>query len=605
MSYEFHGIRWMNDDELDPDSPERRGPGWAHAYVPVISPEGEATATAHVPIFMPRVYRELKRFALQIYKAAGGTTNNVELSGWWSNVKKAFKKIAKIVAESKVLRAVAEKGLQAAVPGGASVSDGAAKVLEDLVSKYRGGSTEAAKQIKGLLEKANRGSAQDAKILDVVRREYLKQQAVGLPALMATMASGDVVVYDPIYGAKRKMTAATAKKVAQQRKAAPKRKAAPARRPSTSPLRNSPTGPKAPGSSVQQMRQPFGSSLQPMRPVPRPVAMPYQQGMPAQIQQPYPYGYPQQGYPQQGYPQNYGYPQQGGPQQGGSQYDSEQDYDPEQDANDEADLQEAAEENLARIATQQNLEDDTDSEMEGSAGANLSLTTDEAAQWRQIPQAEQDRLKRLKPEEIQARLRTMVAKQKTAKGQQQAQRKRQGQEGQYRSEQQKKERERQGAQIRRDREQQAQRSQGRVEVQKRKMVEQVQRSSQAARRLNERRAEMTEYEDKITELEDQLERRDLASDKRNALEHQRSEYQARLQAADKDMVKAKLEAQQLKYAHRESMAKIRQAAPQDPAPVIYDEERNEDLDTDDPLVREALAQMQQNQDVEDENNGEG
>jgi hypothetical protein len=142
MSYQFHGIKWMSDNELDQDSPERRGPGWAHAYVPVIGPEGEATGTAHVPIYMPRVYQELKRFALRVYKMAGGTVNNVEMSGWWSDVKKGFRKIAKVVAESKVLRAVAEKGLQAAVPGGPSVSEGAAKVLEDLVSKYRGGSGE-------------------------------------------------------------------------------------------------------------------------------------------------------------------------------------------------------------------------------------------------------------------------------------------------------------------------------------------------------------------------------------------------------------------------------------------------------------------------------
>lgn len=97
----------------------------------------------------------------------------------------------------------------------------------------------------------------------------------------------------------------------------------------------------------------------------------------------------------------------------------------------------------------------------------------------------------------------------------------------------------------------------------------------------------------------------MDDDKRDALQAQKAAYQARLQVADKDLVKFDLESQRLEFAHRESMAKIRQAAPvAAPAPIIYDDERGEEYDTDDPLVREALAQMQQNQDVEDENNGE-
>ena len=564
--YEFHGIRWMNDSELDPDSPEHRGAGWAHAYVPVVGPDGEATGTAHVPIYMPRIYKELKRFALRVYKMAGGTTGNVEMSGWWNDVKKGFKKIIKVVAKNKVLRAVAEKGLQAAVPGGAAVSEKAAGILGDLVSKYRGGSSEAASQIKGLLENAKKGNEQDAKVLDEVRREYTRQQAAGLPALLSTMASGDVVVYDPIYGAKRKMSKKKQKKVNTQRMKAAmdaKRKAAQAtRKPGTSPLRNSPRGPMQPGMRAQQLRQ---GMLAP--------------GLQAQQLQP---GYQ---YPQQGYPQDYGYPQQGYPQgqsyddgggQGGPQYD------PEQEAQDDADLQQAAEENMARMSSQEDFEDEG-AAMEGDAyfdiGAKLKLSADEQRVYAKLPPQERENIKKMKKPDAHKYL--------ASRGEAMQRGKESKQRGQAQKAQDTIKAMRQGQIVR---------------EQKSKLMKEAQRRIQAEK--NNLHAQKDGYEAKLRDLDNELHDRDMDDDKRDALQAQKAAYQARLQVADKDLVKFDLESQRLEMAHREAMAKIRQAAPQAPAPVIYDDERGEEYDTDDPLVREALAVMQQAEDVAAEDNDE-
>lgn len=611
--YEFHGIKWLNDNELDPDDPARRGPGWSHAYVPIIGPAGDEPGTAHVPIYMPRVYKELKRFALQVYRAAGGTSNNVEMSGWWSDIKKGFKKIAQVVASNKVLRAVAEKGLEAAVPGGASVSEGAAKVLEDLVSKYRGGQGEAANQIKSFLEKANGGDEQSAKVLDAIRREYTKQQAAGLPALIKTMASGDVVVYDPIVGAKRKMRKKQVKKVNQQRKreAAQQRKQPQRKQQRTSPLRNSSRGPVPPGTRAQQLRQGMTPGERPamaqpgmLRPAVRPaMASPnmLRPGMSPGGLQAQPYAQPQQpyGYPQQPYAQPYPYPQQpyGYPSSSPQYYDdggsSEPYYDPEQDADDEADLQAAAEENLARLQLQ-TFEDEDEGEDEGTAageayydvGANLTLTPEEAAQWKRLPKAEQDRLKKGKPEEIRARLRSMGAAQQRGKGQQQRERQRGQQDQKYRADQQKKERERMVAQAKRDREANARRQQGAREQAKQKQIDEINRRSAAAKRVNERLAESQEYEDRIADLEEQAERHGLDDAHRADLRAQAAQFKTKLAAALADV-------QRLQVS-------MPPAPP--PPPLVYDEERGEEYDTDDPLVREALRHMEAQQAAMDEDN---
>jgi hypothetical protein len=115
---------------------------------------------------------------------------------------------------------------------------------------------------------------------------------------------------------------------------------------------------------------------------------------------------------------------------------------------------------------------------------------------------------------------------------------------------------------------------------------------------DERTAEREQYKDKLRGLRQELLVRDLGDEARADKEAQADEYEALLQKSD-----AAIRALELQAA-RAARPAVPQQVPAAPAPVIYDDERGEEYDTDDPLVREALAQMQQNQDVEDENNGE-
>jgi hypothetical protein len=335
-----------------------------------------------------------------------------------------------------------------------------------------------------------------------------------------------------------------------------------------------------------------------------------QQGLP--MGSPQGYGYPQGGYPPgYGYPQGYGSPQgYGYPSaydDGGSQAQAPYYESPEQEAQDEEDLQAAAEEQMQRMSAMEQYDEMDDQYEEAAAGATAyKPTAEEQKIAARLAPADKAQLRTLKGKDaIQKFLREKGATQTSATARIDE---RQAQKRKARDEE-----ARRKAQDMQKRTAEQQKRAAQMNAQKMQQMQQnklkdVQLRAQASQRVNVRRSEQEEYQAQLDAVRGELDERDIADERRAALEAQAMQYEQLVAKAESDVRRIKADAD-MQRALAQQTAQAAMPAPTapppatQPAPVLYDEETDQELDTDDPLVRETLRNMRLAAEIDEENEG--
>lgn len=265
-------FNWVRDEDLEEGNPHKVGAaGWEHWVVKCANGRER-----WMSINMDGLAQALRGFVLRAADVAApvgsgdAVFGDAEFGGWWSDFKKGVSKIARLAWENKdKLAKLLPEGQEAA---------------ERLIAKYRGGDKQAASEILKIATEAKRGNKDSAALLDALRAEEMQQATASLPVILRQSPDKGNLVQSVVSGAKCWMSnaefGAAAKRV-KARKATAKellamqaRKLKARKQMPASPTANSPLR-QIPSTAANAARRPINTAaLRPGITTPSPLGYP-------------------------------------------------------------------------------------------------------------------------------------------------------------------------------------------------------------------------------------------------------------------------------------------------------------------------------------------